>query len=282
MGVTPVSHPLVSVIMPTFNRLEWLRAAIQSVLEQTLEDWELIIADDGSDGPTKEYLEAFAAQTEHRVRVLFLAHSGNPPAIRNAALGEAGGEYIAFLDSDDLWLPRKLELQIASLGEHPTREWSYTRSTLVDGSARPLEGGRGLRYPLRRDGWIAESLLRGEAAVTQSSVLVRRETIARVGGYPEDLPICGDYELYLRLALQSEIDFVDEPLVLVRRHGEHYCDDLTALAEVRRFMGKVQRSRLVPQLDAVLRARRARLLVSLTRAWVKSRVRRWDIVSGGS
>lgn len=266
-------HPLVSVIMPTFNRLAWLGPAIQSVFAQTLEDWELIIADDGSDEPTRKYLGSLAAATGDRVRVLFLAHGGNPPVARNIALHEARGDYVAFLDSDDLWLPHKLQLQIASLGEHPTREWSYTRCVLVDGAGELLGGGRGLRYPAAKDGWIADSLLRGEAAVTQSSVLARRETIARVGGYPEDLPICGDYELYLRLALQSEIDFVDEPLVYVRRHGEHYCDDVTALAEVRRFIGKVQRSNLAPHMEAVLRSRRARLLVSLTRAWLKSRVR---------
>ncbi len=268
-------HPLISIIMPTYNRLAWLQAALRSVFAQTLDDWELIVAEDGSDAPTKEYLRAVAAGNGCRVRVLWLTHGGNPPAARNAALREARGEYVAFLDSDDLWLARKLELQIASLGEHPARDWSYTRAALVDGSGRPLAGGRGLRYPATKDGWIAESLLRGEAAVTQSSVVVRRETIARVGGYPEDLPICGDYELYVRLALESEIDFVDEPLVLVRRHGEHYCDDLAALAEVRRFMGKMQRSGMVPHMEAVLRSRRARLLVSLTRVWLKSRVRAW-------
>lgn len=274
-------QPLISVVVPAFNRLAWLQAAVRSVFVQTLEDWELIVADDGSEEPTREYLRALASNNEGRVRVLYLAHSGNPPVARNAALREARGEYIAFLDSDDLWLPRKLEMQIASLGENPTRQWSYTRSELVDSSGRPLPGGRGLRYPERKDGWIAESLLRGEAAVTQSSVVVRREAVVRVGGYPEDLPICGDYELYLRLALESEIDFVDAPLVLVRRHQEHYCDDVTALAEVRRFMGKVQRSKRVPHLQALVRSRRARLLVSLTRAWLKSRLRDW-VVSGES
>lgn len=275
-------HPLISIIMPTFNRLAWLRAAIQSVRDQTLEDWELIVADDGSDEPTRGYLHALRADSGHRVRVLFLTHRGNPPVARNTALSEARGEYVAFLDSDDVWLPRKLEMQIASLGEHPAREWSYTRSVLVDGSGQPLESGRGLRYPASKDGWIAESLLRGEAAVTQSSVVARREAVARVGGYPEDLPICGDYELYLRLALRSEIDFVDEPLVLVRRHGEHYCDDLAALTDLRRFMGKVQRSGMMPHMRAVVRSRRARLLVSLTRAWLKSRVRGLGVVSSES
>jgi glycosyltransferase involved in cell wall biosynthesis len=275
-----MSAPLISIIMPTYNRLAWLRAAVRSVFDQTLSDWELIIADDGSEAATRDYLRGLAATTEHRVRVLWLTHRGNPPAARNIALAEARGEYVAFLDSDDLWLPRKLEMQIASLGEHPLRAWSYTRSVLVDGAGQPLPGGRELRYPARTDGWIAESLLRGDAAVTQSSVLARRDAIAGVGGYPEDLPICGDYELYLRLALRSEIDFVDAPLVLVRRHTEHYCDDLAALADLRRFMGKVQRSGMMPHMRGVLRARRARILVGLTREWLKSRVRSFGLAGG--
>lgn len=275
-----MTRPLISIIMPTFNRLAWLRAAIQSVFDQTLEDWELIVADDGSDETTQEYLRALGTDSRGRITVLFLRHGGNPPAARNVALRQARGEYIAFLDSDDVWLPRKLEMQIASLGERPDREWSYTRSVLVDGSGRPL--GRELPYPARKDGWIAESLMRGEAAVTQSSLVARRETVARAGGYPEDLPICGDYELCVRLALESEVDFVDEPLVLVRRHDQHYCDDIAALAEVRRFIGKVERAGLLPHMRPFLRSRRARLLVSLTRAWLKSRVRGLGLAGGRS
>jgi glycosyltransferase involved in cell wall biosynthesis len=277
-----VSEPLISIIMPTFNRLSWLRAAVRSVLDQTLADWELIIADDGSEESTRDYLRTLASTTEHRVRVLLLTHCGNPPVIRNVALAEARGEYVAFLDSDDLWLPRKLEMQIGSLGEHPVRAWSYTRSVLINGSGQPLDAERALRYPARKDGWIAESLLRGEARVTQSSMIARRDAIVGVGGYPEDLPICGDYELYLRLALRSEIDFVDEPLVLVRRHTEHYCDDLAALIDLGRFMGKVQRSGMLPHMRGVLRARRARILVGLTREWLKSRVRGLGFADGGS
>lgn len=273
--------PEVSIIMPTFNRLDWLRAAVDSVRAQTHRDWELILIDDGSEAPTREYLGDLSDSGDGRLRVLLGEHRGNPPAVRNVALRAARGEFVAFLDSDDLWLPRKLELQLAALREHPAREWSYTRSVLVDGSANPLQGKRALRYPATRDGWIAESLLRGEAAVTQSSVVARRESIARVGGYPEDLPICGDYELYLRLALRSEIDFLDEPLVLVRRHDEHYSSNIEALRDLYRFIRKMQGSGLAPHMAHVLGTRRRRVAGSIARAvaarvapgWVKDLVR---------
>jgi glycosyltransferase involved in cell wall biosynthesis len=274
--------PEVSIIMPTFNRLDWLRSAVDSVRAQTLQEWELILIDDGSEAPTREYLHALGTSGDHRFRVILGDHCGNPPVVRNVALRTARGEYVAFLDSDDLWLPRKLELQIASLRARPAREWSYTRSVLVDGSGSPLKGQRALRYPATKDGWIADSLLRGEAAVTQSSVVAYRDSVARIGGYPEDLPICGDYELYMRLALQSEIDFIDEPLVHVRRHGEHYSNDIDALTDLYRFIRKMQRSRLLPHMADVLRARRLRVARSLSRAlalsiapgWLKDLVRR--------
>jgi glycosyltransferase involved in cell wall biosynthesis len=268
--------------MPTFNRLEWLRAAIDSVFAQTHRDWELIVIDDGSAAPTRDYLRALAAAGADRVKVMFRAHCGNPPLARNVALRAARGEYVAFLDSDDLWAPAKLERQLASLRARPGREWSYTGAVLVDGGGRPLVG-RSLPCPAERDGWIAHSLLRGEAAVTQSSTLVERAALESVGGYPEDLPVCGDYELFVRLALRSEVDYVDEDLVRVRRHGEHYSNDIEALTDLYRFIRKVQCSGMAPEMADVLRARRAAVAASIARAviasvtpaWLKALARGW-------
>jgi len=262
-----MTTPTVSVVLPTFNRLPYLRAAVDSVFAQSFQDWELIIADDGSDAETRAYLQTVAGMP--RVKLLCLPHTGNPPAVRNAALREAHAEYVAFLDSDDIWLPRKLESQLASLRCRPTRKWSYTRCVMVDGSCNPLTAARAMRYPAT-DGWILDQLLRGEATVVQSSVLASRELITSIGGYPEDLPICGDYELYVQLALRSEIDLVDEPFVLVRRHALHYCDDITALHELRRFLEKVRSSGIAPHMDSVLRTRRAVLSAGLARGYAAS------------
>src|SRR5689334_20872261 len=109
--------PLVSVVLPTFNRLRFLEPAIESVYAQTFTDWELIVADDGSDPDTRRYLQTVA--NHPRVRVLWLSHTGWPATVRNAALLQAVGEYVAFFDSDDLWMAQKLERQIEALRARP-------------------------------------------------------------------------------------------------------------------------------------------------------------------
>jgi glycosyltransferase involved in cell wall biosynthesis len=261
-------QPAVSIILPTFNRLEYLRAAVDSVFAQTFQDWELIIADDGSGAETMAYLRTFAGVP--RVKLLCLTHTGNPPAVRNAALREAKSQYIAFLDSDDVWMPEKLEAQIASLRSHPVRQWSYTGCVMVDGLLNPLigplTGARDEHCPAI-DGWILDELLKAEVVVVQSSVVAARDLITAAGGYAEDLPICGDYELYVQLAQRSAVDFVDTPLVLVRRHEEHYCDDVAALTDLRRFLEKVQRSGAAAHLKSLLDRRRALASAGIARGY---------------
>jgi glycosyltransferase involved in cell wall biosynthesis len=256
----------VSIILPVFNRLHYLRAAVDSVLAQTFQDWELIIADDESGAETRQYMRDLTASVGARVKVLRLKHLGNPDAVRNVALREVETPYVAFLDSDDMWLPGKLQAQLESMR---TREWSYTRCLFVDGAGQPLR--RSLPYPQVKDGWILKSLLAGEAAVVQSSLMATRRALAAVGGYPEDMPGIGDYELCVRLALRSEIAFVDEPLVLLRDHGEHYfTDDVVALAELRYFFEKMRRLHVAPHMDSLLRRRRAELSASLARGYSAS------------
>jgi glycosyltransferase involved in cell wall biosynthesis len=210
--------PSVSVILPTFNRLLYLRPAVASVFAQTLVDWELIIADDGSDEPTRAYLSAL--QSEPRVRLIWLPHCGNPAAVRNRALRQARGEYLAFLDSDDEWLPTKLERQITALRGCPQRRWSYTGYIIIDASGEPCAPASVVR-PHR--GAILERLLMHQVSIWTPAVVAERRLVAEVGSFDEQLLLFEDYDLWIRLACRSEIEFIDQPLTRVRRsHDQHH------------------------------------------------------------
>jgi glycosyltransferase involved in cell wall biosynthesis len=211
----PVSAPLVSVILPTWNRLPLLRRAIDSVLAQTFGDWELIVVDDGSTDATRDYLEAI---DDARVRPIWLAHQGNLTSARSAGLQHARGEWVAFIDSDDLWLPDKLALQLQRLAANPACGWNYTGYLLVDADGKPLRERSGLlRRPV--SGNIYELLLRFRIAASIVTVLAQRALIEEIGGFDGMIPIRSDFDLMLRLASRSQACALPEKLVLVREHS---------------------------------------------------------------
>ena len=251
-----MNPPTVSIILPTFNRLQYLRPAVDSILAQSFADWELIIADDGSDEETGAFLRTLTALP--RVHVLWLSHTGRPAAVRNAALREARGEFVAFMDSDDLWLPSKLDTQIRSLRSHRARKWAYTEFTLIDaaGDARP--GDRDARWP-SPEGWIHEALLRMDAIVAMPTVVACRSLVEHVGGFDQKLFTCEDYDMWLRLAARSEVDVIREPLVQIRRHAEHYADDITSLEGWRSVLEKTRGAGLERCMDSIVQGERARV-----------------------
>ncbi|HWG66238.1 MAG TPA: glycosyltransferase family 2 protein, partial [Rhodanobacteraceae bacterium] len=126
--------PEVSIVLSTYNRLPLLRRSVDSVIAQTFRDWELIVVDDGSTDDTREYLEAIE---DPRVRPIWLEHGGVTWA-RNAGLRLARGKWVAFHDSDDLWLPEKLEWQLQRVTAHPACRWSYTGYSFIDTNGTPL------------------------------------------------------------------------------------------------------------------------------------------------
>jgi glycosyltransferase involved in cell wall biosynthesis len=258
-----VSGPQVSVVLPTFNRLPYLQAAVDSVFGQTFVDWELIVADDGSDGATAGYLAELASRP--RVTVLRLPHTGHPGAVRNAAWQAARGEYIAFLDSDDVWLPQKLALQVASLRSNPQRGWSHTAFTVIDATGKPLTGARERWWPATH-GWILERLIRMEVVIAMPSVMVRRGLLEQLGGFDPAQRMCEDYDLYLRLAELSEIQGVQQTLLLVRSHGEHFHRDTIVLEDRARALEKLRARSTDRFLQLVLRRERAKVAAGLARS----------------
>lgn len=207
--------PEVSIVLPTYNRLPLLRKAIDSVLAQTFGDFELIVVDDGSTDATRDYLEAIG---DARVRSVWLAHHGDLTSARSAGLRHARGRWIAFLDSDDLWLPEKLALQLQRLAAHLTCRWSYTGYLLVDADEKPLPG-RSAVPGAPVSGHILEPLLRFEVAVAVQAMLVQRSLIDEIGGFDEMIPIRSDYDFALRLAARSEVCALSENLTWIREHA---------------------------------------------------------------
>jgi len=253
--------PAVSILMPTFNRLEFLPAAIESVFGQSFPDWELIIADDGSGSDTRAYLQSLA---DPRVRVLWRAHSGRPAVMLNAALQAARGEYVPFLDSDDLWQPQKLEVQLASLRRHPARRWGCTGFALINAAGERLSAPPGGMCPAP-SGWVRDRLLT-DAVVAMPTVIATRDLLGQVGPFDEELVMCQEDDLWLRLAAVSELDGVDEPLTLVRRHGAHGGSDIIAWRDRRRVVEKALRNTDDAHFAAILREQRAVMSAGLARS----------------
>jgi glycosyltransferase involved in cell wall biosynthesis len=216
--------PAVSVIVPAFNRVKYLREAVESVLSQTHTDWELVIADDGSDDETRAYLSRL---TDPRIRTLWLRHGGNPAAARNAAIREARGRYLAFLDSDDAWLPEKLQRQIDLMRQRPDRRWSYTRDAPFDERGQPFHDDRIKRW-VPYEGKIVEALLKIDAVVSTASVVAERSLVEEAGGFDEGQRFGEDYDLWLRLAMLSEVSVSSEALVRIRVHTDNYGSDRIA------------------------------------------------------
>jgi len=217
--VSPLTaDPIVSIVMPTFDRMEFLPATVESVLLQTMPDWELIIADDGSAPQTLAYLENLTR--DHRVRLLRLRRSGNPSVARNAGIAVARAALLAFLDSDDLWTSNKLERQIDVLGVNPQCGWCYTAFEMIDAQGAVLPSERNRPWT-PHSGRIFSQTLRTVASIRPSSVLARASLVREAGAFDEAIDCSEDYDLWMRLALRSPVCVVDEPLICVRRHSSN-------------------------------------------------------------
>lgn len=212
----------VSVIVPVFNRLKYLQPAIASVINQTMSNWELLIADDGSGPETQAYLRSLVH--DPRVKVIWLPHTGVPATVRNAGLREASGRFVAFMDSDDIWTKHKLEAQLAVLKARSHCQWSYSAFINVDefGNAQPDEQHR---QWTPHEGDVFDRVLRGQVAIRTPTVVATRQLFIETGLFDESMRSAEDYDLWLRMALRSDVAVINESLVQVRSHREHHSAD---------------------------------------------------------
>ena len=198
--------PYVSVIIPTYNRWSMLREAVESVLAQTFTDFELIVVDDGSTDESEVKLRRLGAP----IRVICQPRRG-VAAARNAGASAAKGRYLAFLDSDDLWLPEKLAAQMRFMEEHPEAGICQTEEIWIRHGARVNPKARH-RKP---SGDIFKRSLE-LCLVSPSAVMLTRALFHKAGGFDEALPVCEDYDLWLRIAVDHTVPLLARALVVKR------------------------------------------------------------------
>lgn len=200
------SHPLVSVIIPTFNRGWILQEAIDSVLAQDYVNFELIVVDDGSTDNTAEILSGY----RDRITVLAQRNQG-VSAARNRGIQAAAGELIAFLDSDDLWLPPKLSRQVEFFNDRRDALICQTEEIWIRNGIRVNPK---IRHQ-KPSGMIFNRSLE-LCLVSPSAVIIRRRLFDHVGFFDENLPACEDYDLWLRVSCRYPVYLIDTPLIIKR------------------------------------------------------------------
>ena len=198
--------PRVSAIIPTYNRKAFVREAVASVLDQTYGDYELIVVDDGSEDGTEEALQHY----DEKLQFVYQANQGVSVA-RNHGLALAQGEFIAFLDSDDLWLPEKLGVQVSCMDEHPGEQICYTDEIWIRRGVRVNPRKKHAKY----SGEIYPQCL-PLCIISPSSALMRRGLFEEVGGFDPDFPVCEDYDLWLRVAARFPVFFIPQRLIVKR------------------------------------------------------------------
>jgi GT2 family glycosyltransferase len=195
----------VSVIIPTFNRAHKIARAVASVLYQSFSDYEILVVDDGSGDATSEALAPFLPHIQS------IAHSKNlgVSSARNTGIRESHSPLIAFLDSDDYWLPEKLAAQVSFFSKHPDAVACQTEERWIRKGLRVNP----MKKHLKPSGEIFEPSLK-LCVVSPSAVLLRRSLLEEVGVFDEDFPVCEDYDLWLRISYKYPVWLIPEPLVI--------------------------------------------------------------------
>jgi glycosyltransferase involved in cell wall biosynthesis len=258
----------VSVVIPVFNREKFIRQTIESVLAQSYRDFEIIAVDDGSRDGSRAILESFADSVrvlEHPGR----ANRGQSASI-NLGLRQARGELIAVLDSDDLWLPQKLAIQVAYLDSHPDVGLVYGNGWMVDetGARRYAIYG-----PEHRELSDASRVLLDCYFHVPGNALVRAEVLRKVGGFDETLRAAQDHDMAIRIAEVTRLAYIDSHLWCYRRHGDSISLKSADVRWRNGFLILDKARRRYPYSKGTLRRRRA--VLHFRAGQCDLRARRW-------
>jgi glycosyltransferase involved in cell wall biosynthesis len=208
-------QPLISVVIPAYNAEKYLEETLASVRAQTFQDYEILVVDDGSTDRTVQI-----ASDYDDVQLLLQQNRGSAAA-RNTGIRAASGAYVAFLDADDIWLPSKLEKQVAYLQAHPRIEWSYTDASVFD-----MRTGRticriGRRIRLHEGEILRPLLLR--SFIPSATPVVKKTALMEAGLFDEsrERRFAEDWSMWLRIAERHAVKLIDEPLAMIRMHADN-------------------------------------------------------------
>ena len=199
----------ISVVIPTYNRIALVERAIDSVLRQSIKPFDIIVVDDGSDDGTSEMI-----QKKYRSINLVQQQNSGVSAARNNGIKHAKGDWIALLDSDDEWTEKKLENQVNRLIKNPDYHFCHTNEIWIRNGVRVNQKKRHQKY----GGYIFDKCL-DICRISPSSTLFKKNILEHVGWFDTQLPVCEDYDLWLRITADYKILFVDELLII--KYGGH-------------------------------------------------------------
>ncbi len=210
--------PQVSVIIPTYNYGHFIKEAIMSVLSQSYSDLEVIVVDDGS---TDETSSIISSVKDSRISYIYQENQGLASA-RNSGIEIASGEYIGFLDADDIWMPNKLELQLSRFKKRSDVGLIYTGYEVIDDSGTYIV----TRKAHKSEGDLISQLILGNiVSGSATTSLVRRKCFDKAGLFDKTLLSCEDWDMWLRIAQFADFDCIDQPLAKIRLHGSNItCD----------------------------------------------------------
>lgn len=228
--------PRVSVLLTCYNHLSYLEAAIDGLLAQSFQDFELIALDDGSTDGTREWLSDRLGPKapkpnkweplENRTKLVFNESNLGTYGTLNVGLAHVSGDFVAVLNDDDVWLPTKLERQVELMDAHPNVGLVHTGGEFIDAQGNRTEGSPlGFAFPKFEAGDLLLRLIYSNTIIA-SAVLARKRCFDELGPFDASYFGSGDWEMWLRIAERWELGFVDEPLTLYRIHGQNASHNL--------------------------------------------------------
>ncbi len=256
------NDPSVTVVIPCYNSASTLRETLDSALGQTYDNIQIIAINDGSTDETGDILTAYG----DRITVLSQQNSGQTVAKING-IAQATGDYIAFLDSDDLWDGAKISRQVALMESSPETGLCYTAGYDIDGSGARMSPF--FASPSYRGNCFEELLLQND--IVASSVMVRRDALDRLGVFDAELRACENWELWTRIASEYLVDCVDEPLTFYRKHGSNMSSKIGHMRDYRlRVVAKneVRYAGRSAEIDRILQLAYHRAHISFGRVYL--------------